>query len=186
MLLRSVQGMRFHIKDLSLADNGRYKINVDGATSHSVFAAAAVIRNSIGAIIAYQTWFSAQPLSSGLSIEADIRAFFVGFEVVVLLHLSGFQIEGDTSLVVDFINGKDSAIPWQIRPLALDCKYLKVNNNEAIVQHVRADANSVEHSLARSSLSCGVSRLWVSDFPLFVIEAAEADMPQTDVDLSSA
>ncbi|OVA02096.1 hypothetical protein BVC80_1261g12 [Macleaya cordata] len=137
-------------------DIGGYKINMEGATSHSTFAAA-VVRNSNGEIIACQSWFSAQPVSFGLSIEAEIRAFLVGFEVAELLHLTGFQIEGDASLVVDFINGNKSAIPWQIRPLALDCRNLKVNYNEAIVQHVRCDANSVAHALA-SFLFLMVSR----------------------------
>ncbi|OVA02226.1 Reverse transcriptase zinc-binding domain [Macleaya cordata] len=154
------QNLTSHVRWIPPAPNS-IKINVDGAFVFPRYSAAAVARNSEGALLGCIT--SVSECSS--PIEAEAFAFLLGASFASRFHTERVIIEGDAKLVVQAISGTQEDIPWRIQSHISDLRHVLHRDDNLEFVFIKRDANCVAHSLAKFALDFTVSDVWLGPYP---------------------
>lgn len=107
---------------------------------------------------------SAKDIGFADVLVAEAMALREGLRQAILHGYSQIQVEGDSKIVIDCINGVFS-IPWRIKMLIRDITTLAHSCQNITFKHIFREANFVADAIAESGHSLGVS-LWNHSLPL--------------------
>ncbi|OVA14500.1 hypothetical protein BVC80_1037g47 [Macleaya cordata] len=155
--------------------HGCIKINVDGATGSGSIAAGVVARNEVGMALHCQSFYDGCWSGRDASIEAEARAFLKGLHLAARYPNTTTIIEGDSKMVVSYINDDRLIFPWRIRSIIMDCRSILHSSPLLSVKFVPRTKNKAANCLAKFAISCKSSNEWMLSAPSCLSEILYSD-----------
>ncbi|XP_068305021.1 uncharacterized protein [Pyrus communis] len=158
----------------SCPPSDRLKINVDGAwdKENCERSVGIIIKNDKGAFVGTATRVIMDVFSP---IQVEALAMRVCLELVVERGLSKINIESDALQIIS--TAKESSVNVSpMGPIIKGIKFLLAMVAEASVAHVRRQANSVAHRLARFALHDGGNCTWFDESPVIINDLLMEDI----------
>ena len=154
--------------------NGRYKVNVDGAVFSRPKSSGigVVIRNEDGLIMGAMSKNLPFPLGA---LEVEAKALEGGIELARDLGLWEVEFESDAQVVVKAVTGIEpgpSSIMKVVEGIRMGLSSFKFWS----LNHICRKCNNAAHILARTSTSRNETQVWVEDTPPVIANQLSLDV----------
>nr|XP_023898148.1 uncharacterized protein LOC112010025 [Quercus suber] len=143
-----------------------FKFNVDGAIFpelHSV-GVGVIVCDSSGQFVAATCKLIHAPLGP---LEVEAKAVEVGLQFAKLLGVSDFIVEGDSLIVSRALSHSFSA-PTSIDAVILSIRSAALEFHNVDFSHVKRNANSPAHLLAKYAKGIVNQCIWMENCPTFL------------------
>ena len=154
--------------------NGRYKVNVDGAVFSRLKSSGIgiVIRNEDGLIMGAMSKNLPVPLGA---LEVEAKALEGGIELARDLGLWEVELESDAQVVVKAVMGIEpgpSSIMKVVEGIRMGLSSFKFWS----LNHICRKCNNAAHLLARTASSRNETQVWVEDTPPVIANQLSLDV----------
>lgn len=149
-------------------------LNVDGACDkeHCIGGVGIIIRNAEGIFVGAATRVLKEVFAPA---QVEALALRMDLELVVERGLNKMDIENDALQIISAVL-ESSVNRSPMGPIIEDVKFLLTLIAEASVAHIRRQANSVAHQLARYALHTGGDFTWFNEPPLIISDLLLEDI----------
>lgn len=151
---------------------GFHKLNVDGSRNASgLIGAGGVLRDCDG------KWCHGfmRNIGKGQVLQAESWGLATGLQIAVELHITHIEVETDSAILINLINGNDIAL-HPLGTIISNCKNLMTKFVQCSINHIHREKNMVADCLAKRSIQNEVGVCKLPSAPAFAAQAMLDDV----------
>ncbi|PRQ58228.1 putative ribonuclease H [Rosa chinensis] len=134
---------------------GKIKINFDGSVSSSKAACGFICRDTNGNL----TTAVSKKIGTNTVPTAEVIALRDSLWMAAQKGYKNVQVEGDSKLVIDAVNGKISP-PWRLAQIINDIRKIICNFDSISFSHIYREANFAADACANLGHNYAMEKVW--------------------------